>query len=477
MARILVVDDDELFSYTLKRVCERQGNSVIAAASVRETKELSAESFDIVFLDIELPDGNGLQLLPLLRAGKGQPEVLVITGHSTKEWLEEALQTGAWDYIRKDDSLENILAALEQALLYHQSHASDDVCGQNSHAALIQREQIVGESRAVTRCIEQMASCAERDICVLITGETGTGKELFAHAVHNNSMRKNAPFVTVDCASLPDNLAESILFGHVRGAFTGAATRQQGLIAGADGGTLFLDEVGELPLNLQKVFLRVLQEKTVLPVGATHAVPCDFRLIAATNRNLESMVEEGTFRKDLYYRLQSATLLLPPLRERQEDILLLAEHFIQKFCTSAGLPPKHLAGSAKALLLAYSWQGNVRELCGAMEQAVITAGQNETIFLQYLPTRIRIQNALQQGICDVNNVHRTLPSDRCTRAPLRSQEIVPYSKYKEDYWLAEEGRYLARVLALTGGDIAAAGAALELSRSRLYALLKRHNLR
>lgn len=312
MARILIIDDDETFSYVLKRACSRQGHEVMLSASACEAKEASAGMFDIVFLDISLPDGNGLSLLPLLLGSEGHPEVIVITGHDNRDWLEQALMAGAWDFIRKDDSLDTVFAALEQALLYHQNRCGAQLSSSGQRTTPLKRNRLVGSGAAIGRCLESVIQCADSDVCVLLSGETGTGKEVFARTIHENSGRQNGPFIVVDCAALPENLAESLLFGHVRGAFTGAITRENGLIPEADGGTLFLDEVGELPLSLQKVFLRVLQEKRVRPVGSTQETPCDFRLIAATNRNLEHMVEEESFRRDLFYRLQTVHIPLPP---------------------------------------------------------------------------------------------------------------------------------------------------------------------
>ena len=392
MARILVIDDDETFSYVLKRACSRQGHEVMLSASACEAKEASAGMFDIVFLDISLPDGNGLSLLPLLLGSEGHPEVIVITGHDNRDWLEQALMAGAWDFIRKDDSLDTVFAALEQALLYHQNRCGAQLSSSGQRTTPLKRNRLVGSGAAIGRCLESVIQCADSDVCVLLSGETGTGKEVFARTIHENSGRQNGPFIVVDCAALPENLAESLLFGHVRGAFTGAITRENGLIPEADGGTLFLDEVGELPLSLQKVFLRVLQEKRVRPVGSTQETPCDFRLIAATNRNLEHMVEEESFRRDLFYRLQTVHIPLPPLRERQEDILPLAHHFCAHFSELYALPAKQLAtGTATALQL-YGWPGNVRELFHVLDYAQNVA-DSDVMTVEHLPAYLRKNQA------------------------------------------------------------------------------------
>lgn len=464
MTGILIIDDDETFSYVLRRACARYGCEVTAVSTLAEAQRLAGQSrFDVVFLDISLPDGNGLFLLPALLEGEAHPEVIVVSGCDEHELVERALHAGAWDFIQKGDSLDIILEALEQALLYHRNHGaaqrpSDKVCG-------FSREGIIGESPALLRCISLLADCADSDVSVLLSGETGTGKEVFAHAVHRNSRRCNGPFVVVDCASLPEDIAESILFGHIRGAFTGAVTRETGLVADADGGTLFLDEIGELPLALQKVFLRVLQEKKVRPLGSRSECSCDFRLIAATNRNLETMVAEGSFRQDLFYRIQSVHVALPPLRERPEDIIPLAEHFRDEFSRRYTLPDKSFSAGAAAALKTYSWPGNVREMCAVMERAVLSSGGERIIFPQYLSTCIRIHAASSRM---KETASRKMPSEEFS--------LPTYAEFREELRQKEEKRYLAAVLERSGGDMEKACMMSALSRSRLYALLKEHNL-
>ena len=463
MAHILVIDDDETFSYVLKRACTRQGHAVSLTASVREAKAVEGP-FDVVFLDISLPDGNGLALLPLLRELDGHPEIIVITGHDNLSWVEQALTGGAWDFIRKDDSLDTIFTALEQVLLYRRNRSGVPA---GPEPAVFDRSRVIGSSPAISRCLEAVATCAGSDICVLLSGETGTGKDVFARTIHENSRRRNGPLVVVDCAALPEQLAESLLFGHVRGAFTGATTRENGLILEAGTGTLFLDEIGELPLSLQKVFLRVLQEKKIRPVGSAQETACDFRLIAATNRDLGRMVEEGTFRRDLFYRIQAASIELPAVRDRREDILPLARHFTAHFMEFYSLPPKELSAGTLAALEAYDWPGNVRELSGAIEHAVISAGRADTIFPQHLPTGIRIHAAL--------NRIPTAPETQNT-TPAQDAALPSYAEFREQVWQREEGRYLSAVLGQAQGNIVQSCRITGLSRSRLYALLKRHGL-
>lgn len=465
MARILIVDDDETFSYVLKRACSRQHCDVTQASSLSVAAQAAGGSvFDVVFLDISLPDGNGLSLLPSLLEGDEHPEVIVVTGHDSPEWVEQALRAGAWDFIQKTDELDTILEALEQALLYHRNHSS--AFSPAGRKKTLSRENIIGSSQAVQRCMDMLADCADSGVSVLLSGETGTGKEVFARALHENSARRHGPFVVVDCAALPEDIAESILFGHMRGAFTGAVTRETGLVADADGGTLFLDEIGELPLSLQKVFLRVLQEKRVRPLGSRKEFSCDFRLVAATNRNLEAMVEEGTFRQDLFYRIQSAHIMLPPLRDRAGDVMLLAAHFRDLFSRRYALPDKSFSAGAVSALKAYDWPGNVREMSAVMERAVLSSGREDTIFPQHLSTAVRIRAASVR-------MKKVAPEEA-----RKDKRLSPpsYAEFRETVWRREEGRYLAGVLEHAGGNIAEACAVTGLSRSRLYALLKEHGL-
>jgi len=388
MARILVIDDDETFSYVLKRACSRQGHEVMLSASACEAKEASAGMFDIVFLDISLPDGNGLSLLPLLLGSEGHPEVIVITGHDNRDWLEQALMAGAWDFIRKDDSLDTVFAALEQALLYHQNRCGAQLSSSGQRTTPLKRNRLVGSGAAIGRCLESVIQCADSDVCVLLSGETGTGKEVFARTIHENSGRQNGPFIVVDCAALPENLAESLLFGHVRGAFTGAITRENGLIPEADGGTLFLDEVGELSLLTQAKLLRVLQERCFERLGGTESLSVDVRIITATNRDLARMVEEGTFRRDLYYRLNVFPIHMPPLRERQNDIQPLAAYFVDKYAAANGRSGIRISLAVMDMLQRYSWPGNIRELENVMERAVLLVGQDGLILPQHLPREL-----------------------------------------------------------------------------------------
>jgi len=349
MAKIAIIDDDQFFRDLLAENCQLMGHEIFTAGSISEGKAiLSAESIDLLFLDVRLPDGNGLDLLSFVREIPSAPEVIIITGAGDLNGAELAIKNGAWDYLQKPIARQEITLQVKRALEYHEKKHQVP-----SHVSL-NRDDIVGKSPQLCKCLDQIAACASTDTTVLLTGETGTGKELFARAIHANSNRSRQPFIVVDCAGLPEKLIESILFGHIKGAFTGADTNQKGLIEQADGGTLFLDEVGELPLDSQKSFLRVLQEKIYRPLGKGKEVSSNFRLIAATNRDLHAMVGQKNFRSDLFYRLNGFNIHLPPLRERPEDIEKIAMSFIFSICRREKIPVKGVIPQTLQVLIQYS---------------------------------------------------------------------------------------------------------------------------
>ncbi|MBP8037687.1 MAG: sigma-54-dependent Fis family transcriptional regulator, partial [Desulfobulbus sp.] len=329
--------------------------------------------------------------------------------------------------------------------------------------------EIVGVSASMRRSLDRLALSAASDANVLISGETGTGKELFAWAIHNNSRRMGKRFVVVDCATLPETLVESILFGHERGAFTGADKTHSGLIKRADGGTLFLDEVGEMPLTVQKSFLRVLQEHRFRQVGGGPEIRSDFRLIAASNRDLNALVHERRFRKDLLFRLRAFTIELPPLRERIEDIRAIAVHHVARLCASYALPAKTFSPDCLELLDRYEWPGNVRELVNALERAVSVAQQAPVLFAKHLPVYIRVHLARASVVAGQDATTDLLPG-----APAGTP-LPPLSAVRETAVAEAEQRYL-RELLRRAASVAEATALSGLSRSRLYALLKKHDL-
>ncbi|SIO10585.1 sigma-54-dependent transcriptional regulator [Halodesulfovibrio marinisediminis] len=464
MALVLIIDDDPSISYTLSRAAQRQGHTVTFARTLHEGKQKSAEQeFAVVFLDVRLPDGNGLTLLPRLKAQTPSPEVIIITGAGEPEDAAKAIADGAWEYIQKSDSIHQITVTLERALRYREKRLSSP----QETALPLQRENIVGDSPALRRALATVEQYAASDVNVLITGETGVGKEMFARAIHENSNRRHHPFIVVDCAALPDTLAEGILYGYTKGAFTGAARESTGLVMQADGGTLFLDEVGELSLEVQKKFLRILQEHTVRPIGSTKELHSNFRMIAATNRNLETMAEEGTFRSDLLFRIKALHLPLPSLMERKEDIRLLVNKFIDTLCRQYRIPPKKVDPELLEVLESYNWPGNVRELRHAIDHAVSAARNEPLLFSQHIPQTIRISVAKQR-------VSQT--PVRLAPLPERKEDLPPLSEYRAEGYRRLEEQYLKDLMLLTEGNIKDACAISELSRSRLYALLKEHGV-
>lgn len=465
MASVLIIDDDPSISYTLSRAAQRQGHTTSFARTLQEGKHKAAEEdFAVVFLDVRLPDGDGLSLLPILKGQTPSPEVIIITGAGEPEDAATAIANGAWEYIQKSDSIHQIAVTLERALRYHQERLSSSP---QSSALPLQRENIVGESPALRRALSTVEQYAASDVNALITGETGVGKEMFARAIHENSNRRHNPFVVVDCAALPDSLAEGILYGYTKGSFTGAARESTGLVMQADNGTLFLDEVGELSLEVQKKFLRILQEHTVRPIGSTKELRSNFRLIAATNRSLETMVEQGTFRSDLLFRIKALHLPLPSLMERKEDIHLLVEKFIELLCRQYNIPPKKVDPELLEVLESYNWPGNVRELRHAIDHAISAARNEPLLFSQHIPQMIRISVAKQR-------VAET-PA-RLSPLPETKEELPSLQEFRTEGYRRLEEQYLKDLMRLTGWVIKDACAISQLSRSRLYALLKEHGV-
>jgi two-component system NtrC family response regulator len=338
-------------------------------------------------------------------------------------------------------------------------------------------EGVIGNSPAMRKCFDVVAMAAQSNFSVLITGETGTGKELFARTIHCNSKRSKKAFIVVDCAALPEHLMESILFGHKKGAFTSANQDRSGLVKQADGGTLFLDEIGELNPNAQKVFLRVLQERKFRPVGARSEISSDFRLMAATNRDLLKMVEKGRFREDLFYRLKAITLNLPPLRKRQEDIKALTMYYINHLSERAQISHKGVDADLMQTLKEYTWPGNIRELFHSLEQAFVASGDDTTLFAMHLPADIRIKVA--RSMLD-NKLPNTL-SD--AQPPSKQQEPLQLNQLFttnlptiKAFKLQMEKAYLEHLITTSGGDVGQILKISKLSRSHFYALLKRHGI-
>lgn len=464
MTRLLIIDDDVQLCKALSLVIERMGFEVRCAYTLEQGFALlERQDFQVVILDIRLPDGNGLEALPRIRESANDPEVIILSGTGDPDGAELAIRSGAWSYITKPPTLSKIQLPVQRAVEYWTKKQG------SRPLRLLERGAIVGESRAILHCLKIVAQAADSDCNVLISGETGTGKELFARAIHANSARAKRPFVVVDCGALPGNLVESILFGHEKGAFTGADRSTQGLLSQASGGTLFLDEVGELPMSIQKAFLRVLQNRSYRPVGGLREQTSDFRLVAATNRNLEELVQTWAFRQDLLFRLRTIGIELPPLRERKGDAKRIACHWLQQRAQQDQTPTKAFAPELFEALEEYRWPGNVRELINALEHA-LTASRGETILSpRHLPVEIRAQLAR-------NLLEERTPGVTGDPAPAPTEPLRPLQEHRNAALERLEREYLTRLMQESGGDIRRACSIAGLSRQRLYALLKQYGI-
>ena len=370
--QLLLVDDEQGIRQSLSAVLQDEGYRVLAVATGEEClRAMEADRFHIVLLDVWMHGMDGLEVLRRLQETHPETVVVMISGHGTVETAVRATKLGAFDFLEKPLSIERTLVVVKNAL-EHQTLLEEN---RRLRDQLEVRYRIIGESVPVKALRQQMALMAPTNGRVLIYGESGTGKELVAHALHAQSLRAKRPFVELNCAAIPEELIESELFGHVKGSFTGALENKVGKFQKADCGTLFLDEVGDMSLKTQSKVLRALQEQRFESVGAATSVNVDVRVIAATNKDLEEEIARGNFREDLFYRLNVVPFVVPPLRERAEDVPLLAEHFLREFCSSYGRKPKQLTPEALQVLTAYGWPGNVRELKNLIERIVIMNSQ------------------------------------------------------------------------------------------------------
>jgi two-component system, NtrC family, response regulator len=461
MANILIIDDDKLICEILARFAHSLGHSSSYALTLQEGKrKVTSENFDLLFLDVRLPDGNGLSIIPTVRETPSCPEIIIITGEGSRKGAKTAMESGCWDYIEKPLSIESLKLPFLRAIQYRKEKAN------LKRPLVLNREGIIGESQSLKECLNLVAKAGETGTNVLISGETGTGKELFAKAIHDNSLRADKPFVVVDCVTLPENLLESTLFGHTKGAFTGADRTRVGLIKEADGGTLFLDEVGDLPLPIQPAFLRVLQEHRFRPVGQGRVDESDFRLVTATNRDLDQMVLDGKFRSDLLFRIKSLVIHLPPLRDRSSDILDLALHYLRRLSDRYGMGIKGFSPDLCEALLAYHWPGNVRELANTIERILSVARDEPTLYPVHLPSDIRSAlklASIYDRPVDIGPAERREP---LPTAFSRLQDLI------ED----TEKNYFKNLIAFTGGDLKELCRISGLSRSNVYARLKKYGL-
>jgi len=465
MPKVLVIDDDPAINSLFSHIVSKLGHHPDGALTLKQgLNQVRAEDYDVVILDVNLPDGNGLEALPEIQKCPSIPEVIIITGFGDPDAAELAIKSGAWDYILKPSSTEEITLTLNRALTYRKEKRTSIV------PRLLKRDDIIGNSPRLNQVLERMAQAAACKANVLIMGETGTGKELLARAIHENSDRTRHRFVVVDCASLPESLVESTLFGHAKGAYTGADRERDGLIKQADGGTLFLDEIGELPLCSQKAFLRVIQEQCFRPVRGNEEIKVDFRLIAATNRDLDEMAQNGRFRQDLLYRLKSFAIETPPLRQRKRDIRALAIHYVNKLCDIYHSESKGFSADFFDILGRYDWPGNVRELFNALEEALSVTGTEPILYPHCLPTHIR---AAVARIYVKTSTPCPLDAQTGVDADLlTNRNLLNIQVFRDKM----ERQYLERLTLLTNGSRKEACRISGLSRTRLFELLRKHDL-
>ena len=466
MARIAIVDDEPAITRIIAHALAGEGHEAHCAYTLRQGMETAArQGCEVVVLDVMLPDGNGLESISSFMELPGSPEVIIITGFAESDSAQIALECGVFDYLQKPFSQSDVRLACGRALEFRKTRM------RKPGLSFVRREEIIGGSAALRNCLEAMANAAASNQNVLITGETGTGKELFARALHVNSPRKDRNFVVVDCAAIKSTLMDSTLFGHEKGAFTGADTRRDGLVRQADKGTLFLDEIGELTLEEQKKFLRLLEIRQFYPLGSKRKITSDFRLVCATNRDLEQMVADGGFRADLLYRIRGRHIHLPPLRERPVDIQELAEHYMDTICRRMQIAPKQIYPEFMEALAGYDWPGNVRELAHALDSCI--SGYPDDAFLQprHLPTRIRLA---VKDLEENGNGSARVPA-MGPEAPEPAADMLP--DWKTFRRLALDGvekDYYSQLYEHAGGCVKTMSEASGVTRARVYDLVKKH---
>lgn len=443
--RLLIVDDELVVRDSLGKWFESEGYEVTIAESAPQALEMmSASRFDGALVDIKMPGVDGIELQAKMHEINPSMPVIIMTGYASVETAVRALKNGAYDYITKPFDPDELVHLVSNALQHKAAEKEVSRLKENL-SQIFPETKLIGQSAAMRRVIELVETVASTDATVLITGESGTGKEVVARAIHAMSPRRYNPMVVIHCGALTETLLESELFGHEKGSFTGAQARKKGKFEVADGGTVFLDEISDISLRVQTDLLRVLQEKEIVRVGDSMPVKVDFRAIAATNKRLEMLVEERVFRPDLYYRLNVFAIEIPPLRERAEDVPMLAEHFLSKLAAHMNRTPQRLSASAIDLLMAYPWPGNVRELENAIERAMLINRSNELTAADF-PFQSR----------------RGLPAQEITGGQ-RLEDI--------------ERAHIDRVLEETHWNLSKTARILDIDRTTLYNKIKRYGLR
>jgi DNA-binding NtrC family response regulator len=449
--KILLVDDEPRILTLLHSVLRTEGLEAVSAKDGHTAVNLlKSQRFDLMISDIRMSPMDGMELFRVARTECPDLPIILLTAYGSVETAIEAMKNGAFDYLTKPFKVDELIITVKRALEYSEIKAERDEL-RETLATQCKFDVVVAESPAMKRVCEQIRRVAPTDATVLLTGESGTGKEVLARAIHNNSRRREKPWIPVNCAALPEALLESEMFGYVKGSFTGATADRKGLFEAAEGGTLFLDEISSMPLSLQGKLLRVLQEREIRAVGGTATVPVNVRVLAASNVSLEDKVKDGSFRQDLYYRLAVITIDIAPLRERTEDILPLAQYFLRKE-TPADTPCPHLTREAADALLRCPWPGNVRELENALKHAMAFV-QNDEITLETLPPRVAAYVA----------------GDAAGAAPTAAAGAEQYRNVSLRAFLRQkEKEYLEQVIARSNGDKEEAAKALQISLATLY---------
>jgi DNA-binding NtrC family response regulator len=442
--RILIVDDETIVRDSLAAWFRQDGHRVDVAEGAKEALHMvAANRYDMAFLDIKMPGMDGLELQGRLAAADPELSIVLMTAYASVDTAVKAMKNGAYDYIVKPFDPDDFSLLVSRAA-EHRSLRAENLRLKRSLESVGEPPPLVGESPAVRRVLELVENVAASDATVLITGESGTGKELVARAIHAASRRRYSPMVVVNCGALSEGVLESELFGHEAGAFTGARARRKGKFEAAEGGTVFLDEVGELSPRVQVELLRVLEEKIVTRVGSNTPVPVDFRVVAATHRNLRERVDQGAFREDLFWRLNVFTVEIPPLRARPEDIPILAEHFLARFCAAMGRAPMSFSATASDALRNHSWPGNVRELQNAVERAVVVSNS-------------------AGGVIELRDLPLTVTAAPIGASPLSLREV--------------ERAHVVSVLERTGWNISHAARVLDVDRVTLYNKIRKYDLK
>ena len=471
MGSILIIDDDILVCLEAEVRITKFGHECRYVHTIdKAIVELKKRQSDIIFLDIHLAAGNGLEHVETLTNLNQDVRIVAYTSESKDDYIDQAFQAGVSDYIIKPASKKKLQQVISK-LLQHKDNTES--------ITNLDRSLIIGESQELHNSLKQLVAAANTNANVLITGETGTGKEIFARTLHKNSKRSQNSYIVVDCTNLPAPLAESLLFGHDKGSFTGANSKKKGMFHQADGGTIFLDEIGDLDLEIQKSLLRVLQEKTFRPLSSNEEVYSDFRIIAATNRDLEAMVEKKLFRQDLYFRLKGMNITLPPLKDRKSDIKLLADSFLNKLCKENGVPHKKVDPDFFDTLETYDWPGNVRELINVIQTSFYRSPPSNNLTVYDLPKELRMCRVYQ----DVKDSALALPSKKKEHLlqekiyiTLDTHELPKLKDVRQKTIATMEKTYLEMLVEASDSSVAKACKISGLSRARLYELLQKHQL-